>query len=70
MANLWTGRKKLALVPVFRPNAHPPDRIPADWNGDILRRMLFDPTRIPAPTVRSAPISIPHRLDWLTSMRS
>ena len=39
----WIGRKKLALVPLFRPNAHPPDQIPADWNNQILRRVLFDP---------------------------
>jgi hypothetical protein len=42
----WIGRKKLAFVPVFRPHALPPDQIPADWNSDILRRVLFDP----APT--------------------
>jgi hypothetical protein len=39
----WIGRKKIAFIPVFRPNAHPPDVIPADWNSDILRRVLFDP---------------------------
>jgi hypothetical protein len=39
----WIGRKKLALVPVYRPNAHPPDQIPADWTNLILRRVLFDP---------------------------
>jgi hypothetical protein len=39
----WIGRKKLAFVPVYRPNAHPPDQIPADWTNDILRRVLFDP---------------------------
>jgi hypothetical protein len=39
----WLGRKKLALVPLYRPNAHPPDQIPADWNNLILRRVLFDP---------------------------
>ena len=39
----WIGRKKIAFIPVFRPNAHPPDVIPADWNNDILRRVLFDP---------------------------
>lgn len=39
----WTGRKKLAFVPVYRPNAIPPDIIPPDWTGDILRRALFDP---------------------------
>jgi hypothetical protein len=39
----WIGRKRLALVPVYRPSAHPPDQIPADWSNDILRRALFDP---------------------------
>jgi hypothetical protein len=39
----WTGRKKIAFVPVYRPHAAPPDLIPADWTGDILRRVLFDP---------------------------
>jgi len=39
----WIGRKKLALIPVFRPNAIPPDQIPADWPTLILRRVLFDP---------------------------
>jgi hypothetical protein len=38
----WTGRKKLALIPLFRSNAHPPDQIPPNWSDDILRRMLFD----------------------------
>ena len=37
----WIGRKKLALVPLYRPNADPPDQIPADWNNQILRRVLF-----------------------------
>ena len=45
----WIGRKKIAFLPVHRSNAHPPDEpVPADWPGDILRRVLFDP--IPAPT--------------------
>lgn len=39
----WIGQKKLALVPLYRPNANPPDQIPADWPGQILRRVLFDP---------------------------
>src|SRR5262249_28343996 len=39
----WIGRKKLALVPLSRTNAHPPDQIPADWENQILRRVLFDP---------------------------
>src|SRR3954452_15019689 len=39
----WIGRKKLALVPLYRPNAHPPDQIPADWPNQILQRVLFDP---------------------------
>jgi hypothetical protein len=40
----WIGRKKIALVPLFRSNAHPPDQVPADWEDQILRRVLFDPT--------------------------
>jgi hypothetical protein len=40
---VWIGRKRLALIPLYRPNAVPPDKIPADWSGDILRRILFDP---------------------------
>src|SRR5262245_35058928 len=39
----WIGRKKLAFVPVYRPNAQPPDQIPAEWPNQILRRVLFDP---------------------------
>src|SRR5258708_7035990 len=39
----WIGRKKLALIPLFRQNAAPPDQIPADWENQILRRVLFDP---------------------------
>src|ERR1041384_2195876 len=39
----WIGRKKIAFVPLFRPNAHPPDQIPTDWENQILRRVLFDP---------------------------
>ncbi len=39
----WIGTKRLALVPLYRPNAHPPDVIPPDWPNDILRRALFDP---------------------------
>jgi hypothetical protein len=41
----WIGRKKIAFVPLFRTNAIPPDVIPADWNSDILRRVLFDPDK-------------------------
>ncbi len=40
----WIGRKRLALVPLSRTNAFPPDQIPVDWEEQILRRMLFDPT--------------------------
>src|SRR5919112_5006675 len=39
----WIGKKKLAFIPLFRPNAHPPDQIPDDWENQILRRVLFDP---------------------------
>lgn len=41
---LWIERKKLALVPLSRSNAHPRDQVPADWEDQILRRVLFDPT--------------------------
>jgi hypothetical protein len=39
----WIGRKKIAFVPLSRPNAHPPDQIPPNWENDILRRVLYDP---------------------------
>jgi len=39
----WIGRKKIAFVPLSRPNAHPPDVVPPDWENDILRRVLYDP---------------------------
>ena len=39
----WVGRKKIAFVPLYRPNALPPDLIPPDWENDILRRALYDP---------------------------
>jgi hypothetical protein len=39
----WIGRKKLALVPLYRSNAHPPDQIPPDWTNQILQRVLYDP---------------------------
>jgi hypothetical protein len=44
----WIGRKKIAFVPVYRPNVPPPDPpdvIPVDWNSDILRRVLSDPDK-------------------------
>src|SRR5262245_1690499 len=41
----WIGIKKIAFIPLFRTNAIPPDVIPADWNSDILRRILFDPDK-------------------------
>lgn len=39
----WIGRRKLAFVPVYRLHAHPPDVIPPDWSGEILRRVFYDP---------------------------
>ena len=42
----WVGRKKIAFVPLSRPNAHPPDNIPPDWENDILRRVLYDPDSV------------------------
>ena len=41
----WLGRKRVAFVPLFRPNAAPPDQIPPDWENAILRRVLYDPRR-------------------------
>ena len=43
MIMTWIGRKKIAFVPLSRPNAHPPDLIPPDWENDILRRVLYNP---------------------------
>jgi PASTA domain len=37
----WLGRKRLALIPVFRPDTG--DVIPADWSDQIVTRMLYDP---------------------------
>jgi hypothetical protein len=39
----WVGRKRLALIPLYRTNATPPDVVPVDWEEQILRRVLFDP---------------------------
>jgi hypothetical protein len=39
----WTGRKKLALYPLYRPHAKPPDEIPSDWANEIMQRMVYDP---------------------------
>jgi 3'-phosphoadenosine 5'-phosphosulfate (PAPS) 3'-phosphatase len=42
----WIGRKKLAFVPVYRPNAKPPDQIPQDWFSLIEQRIFYDPDPI------------------------
>jgi hypothetical protein len=41
----WLGTKRIAFIPVYRTVTlpDPPDVIPADWEGDILRRALNDP---------------------------
>ena len=39
----WLGRKKLAFIPLSRTNIQPPDVIPPDWSGQIMRRLFFDP---------------------------
>jgi hypothetical protein len=39
----WLGRKRIALVPLYRPNAHPPDVIPNGWSNLIYQRVFFDP---------------------------
>ena len=53
----WIGRKKLALIPVYRPNALAPDQIPLDWNNEIMRRVLFDPDPNTGEIDRFVPIS-------------
>jgi hypothetical protein len=39
----WIGKKKLALVPLYRSNAHPPDQIPDDWYMLLMQRLFYDP---------------------------
>ncbi len=41
----WLGTKRIAFIPVFRTVTlpDPPDVIPADWPGDIMRRATNDP---------------------------
>ena len=40
----WLGRKRIAFIPLHRPNAHPPDDpVPADWPAEIMRRVYYDP---------------------------
>lgn len=40
----WLGKKKLALVPLYRPNFRfPPDQIPDDWPGLIMQRLFYEP---------------------------
>lgn len=39
----WLGTKRVAFVPLFRSNAHPPDQIPPDWENVIRTRVLFNP---------------------------
>ena len=41
----WLGRKKLAFIPLSRTNIAIPDVIPADWTGDIMQRLFFDPPK-------------------------
>jgi hypothetical protein len=45
----WVGRKKIAFIPVYRPNAIPPDIIPSDWENQIFQRVLFNPD----PTIKA-----------------
>jgi hypothetical protein len=67
----WIGRKKLAFIPLHRPNAHPPDEpIPTDWPNQILQRVLFDPDPKTGADRSLRAISTPCRPDWLTSTRS
>ena len=43
----WLGRRKLAFIPLSRTNIEPPDVIPPDWPGQIMRRLFFDPATDP-----------------------
>ena len=38
----WIGRKKLALVPVYRSNATPADQIPPNLVY-LIERLFYDP---------------------------
>ena len=62
-ARPWVGRKRVAFVPVYRPNAAPPDQLPADWATDILRRVLT--TLGSRPGARTA-----HCVAWLRAASS
>ncbi|HEV7475177.1 MAG TPA: hypothetical protein VGN90_14080 [Pyrinomonadaceae bacterium] len=42
----WIGIKKIAFIPVYRPNAAPPDQVPPDWKDQILRRIFNDPAPV------------------------
>ena len=66
----WIGRKKIAFIPVFRPHAAPPDAIPPDWTGDILRRVFFDPDAKTGLTDRYGLTSKRHHRDGLISTGS
>ena len=39
----WVGSKKLALIPLHRSDADPPDLVPADWSNQILARVFLFP---------------------------
>ena len=52
----WIGRKKIAFIPVYRSNAHPPDLIPTDWTNQILQRVLFDPDLTSQLSLPCAPL--------------
>jgi hypothetical protein len=39
----WIARKRVAVIPIFRPHAIPPDQIPPDYGNSILSRVIYDP---------------------------
>lgn len=52
-ATPWVGIRRVAFVPVYRPNAAPPDQLPADWPSAILQRVLYNPRTEARGTDRS-----------------
>jgi PASTA domain len=66
---IWLGRKRLALIRVFRPDSG--DVIPADWPDQVIRRILYDPQQLDLlggdrdQSLR-IPTFTPFRRDWRT----
>ena len=67
----WLGRKKIAFVPVHRPNAHPPDDpVPDDWANEIRRRVFFDPRPLSKADTSRADMSLRTYINKVSSGRA